>query len=240
MSESKLLLVHGGWAGGWVWETLLEPLRLRGLDVETIERLPCVGDEPAALGDLDDDAAHVRAAVDRIGAPVVVCGQSYGGMVVTEIADHPNVVHSVYLAALWPRRGQSVLDIFGGELPGWIVAHGDGTMTLTRDADAARQVLCADFDPARWQELHARMRPQSQASASTPSTAPARSHPATYVICERDQAVPVEAQEAWAAGADHTIRLGTAHMPQLSAPEELADILARVVTGSTASQPAVQ
>ena len=230
MSKTKLLLVHGGWAGAWVWKPLLEPLRRRGIDAEAIERLPSVGDDPAALGDLDDDADHLRAAIDRIEMPVVLCGQSYGGMVITEVADHPGVIHSVYLAALWPQRGQSVLDLFGDELPDWILARDDGSMTLTGDAERARQALCADFDPARWAEFHARMLAQSQASASTPSTAPARSHPATYVICNRDEAVPVEAQEAWAAGADHTVRLDTAHMPQLSAPEQLADTLERIVT----------
>jgi pimeloyl-ACP methyl ester carboxylesterase len=238
MSEVKLLLIHGGWAGAWVWEPLFEPLRRRGIDAEAIERLPSVGDDPAALGDLDDDADYLRAAIDRIGAPVVLCGQSYGGMVVTEVADHPGVVHSVYLAALWPQRGQSVFDLFGGELPDWILARDDDSLMLTSDAERAHQVLCADLDAARWAGFHARMLLQSQASARTPSTAPARSHPATYVICNRDEAVPVEAQEAWAAGSDHTVRLDTAHLPQLSAPEVLAEILARIVTGTRVGQPA--
>jgi pimeloyl-ACP methyl ester carboxylesterase len=239
MSDAKLLLVHGGWAGAWVWEPLFEPLRRRGIDAEAIERLPSVGDDPAALGDLDDDADHVRAAIDRIGESVVLCGHSYGGMVVTEVADHPSVIHSVYLAALWPQRGQSVFDLFGGELPDWILERDDGTVALTRDVERARRVLCADLDPARWPQLHARMLLQSEASGRTPSTAPARSHPATYVICNRDEAVPIEAQEAWAAGADHTVRLETAHMPQLSAPEKLADVLARIVTGTPAADRAV-
>jgi pimeloyl-ACP methyl ester carboxylesterase len=237
MSEAKLLLVHGGWAGGWVWEPLLEPLRRRGIDAEAIERLPSVGDDPAALGDLDDDADHLRGRIDRIRAPVVLCAQSYGGMVITEVADHPGVIHSIYLAALWPQRGQSVLDLFGGEVPDWIVARDDGTLTLTRDVERARQVLCRDLAPERWPEFHARMDLQSEASARTPSTAPPRSHPTTYVICNRDEAVPVDAQETWAAAADQTVRLDTAHMPQLSAPEELADVLARIVTGLPASQP---
>jgi pimeloyl-ACP methyl ester carboxylesterase len=237
MSEAKLLLVHGGWAGAWIWEPLLEPLRRRGIDTDAIERLPSVGDDPAALGDLDDDADHLRARIDRIGTPVVLCGQSYGGMVITEVADHPGVVHSVYLAALWPQHGQSVLDLLGGEVPDWIVPRDDGTLTLTRDVERARQVLCRDLAPERWSEFHARMKLQSEASARTPSTAPPRSHPSTYVICNRDEAVPVEAQEAWAAIADQTVRLDTAHLAQLPAAEELAAVLARTITGLPASQP---
>lgn len=169
------------------------------------------GDDPAALGDLDDDADHLRGPIDRIVAPVVLCVQSYGGMVIIEVADHPGVVHSVYLAALWPQRGQSVLDLFGGEVADWIVARDDGTLTLTRDVERGRQVLCRDLDRERWPEFHARMDLQSEASARTRSTAPPRPHPTTYVICNHDEAVPVEAQEAWAAAADQTVRLDTAH-----------------------------
>ena len=235
MGEAKLLLVHGGWAGSWMWEPVREPLRRRGVEAEAIERLPSVGRDPSELGDLRGDADYVRSRIDRIGAPVVLCGHSYGGMVITELADHPAVVHSIYLAALWPQRGQSAFDIFGGEAPEWIVLRGDGSCSLADDLELVQEALFADIDPQRAAEAHARMLLQSEASARTPSRAPARSHPTTYVICTRDQAVPVEAQEAMAAAADHVLRLDTTHCPQLSAPEELADALARIVAATGAA-----
>jgi hypothetical protein len=37
----------------------------------------------------------------------------------------------VYLAAFWPQRGQSLLDILGdGPLPGWIVPRDDGSLAI--------------------------------------------------------------------------------------------------------------
>ena len=103
-----------------------------------IERLPSVGRDPSELGDLRGDADYVRSRIDRIGAPVVLCGHSYGGMVITELADHPAVVHSIYLAALWPPRGQSAFDLFGGEAPEWIVLRGDGSCSLADDLELVR------------------------------------------------------------------------------------------------------
>ena len=69
---------------------------------------------------------------------VVLVGHSYGGMVITELADHPKVRHSVYLAAFWPQRGQSLLDLLGdAPLPNWIVQRDDGALEITDDFELA-------------------------------------------------------------------------------------------------------
>jgi pimeloyl-ACP methyl ester carboxylesterase len=235
--QPTLLLVHGAWAGAWIWEPALDPLRQRGVRVEVIERLPSAGTDPSTLGDLGDDAEHVRARVDQIAGPVVLCGHSYGGMVITELADHPTVTHCVYLAAFWPGEGQSVTDLLGGgPLPDWVVDCGDGSFAVSKDVEAVRQALFADLGPDRPADAHARMVLQSAASSFAPSSALSRAHPTTYVLCSEDQALPLDAQEAMAAAADHTVRLYSAHCAQLSSPEQLADVLAETVVGSPAGR----
>jgi pimeloyl-ACP methyl ester carboxylesterase len=229
--RSTLLLVHGAWSGGWPWEPVLDPLLQRGVCVEVIEQLPSAGVDADELGDLRADAAHVRERLSEIAAPVVICGHSYGGMVITECADHPAIMHSVYLTAFWPGPGQSLLDLVGGQPPDWIVDHGDGSLTVTDDVERARQALFTDLDPDRAAKAHARLVPQSAASFATPSSAPARSHPTTYVFCTEDQAIPLTVQEAMSAGADNVVWLRSAHFAQLSCPETLADALAAVVVG---------
>ena len=71
---------------------------------------------------------------------------------------------------------------------------------------------------------------QSAAALGTPSTAPDRQHPTTYMIAaqESDNSIPVAAQEAMAANADQVVRLPAAHMVQLSRPDDLADALGRI------------
>jgi pimeloyl-ACP methyl ester carboxylesterase len=204
-----------------------------------IERLPSAGTAASGLGDLRADAEHVRARLANAEGPIVVCGHSYGGMVITEVADHPAISHSIYLAAFWPGKGQSLLDLVGeGPLPDWIVDRGDGSLAITDDFERARQALFADLDLDRAEWAHRQFVLQAASSFAALSSAPARSHPVTYVLCTNDEAIPPAAQEAMSAPADGIVRMQSAHCPQLSRPEELADVLAGVVVGGHAGAPA--
>jgi pimeloyl-ACP methyl ester carboxylesterase len=197
--------------------------------VDVIEQMPSAGRDPTALGDLQDDVDCVRQVVEAVGQPVVLVGHSYGGMVITELADHPAVAHTVYLSAFWPQQGQSVNDFFGyGHPPNWIVPHDDGTATVTENLDIARDTLCADVDSKRAAENLRRLTPQAMSTLTAPSTAPERSHPATYIICEQDKSIPPAAQEQMAARADHIERLASSHQPMASMPDQLAAVLGRV------------
>ena len=89
--------------GGWVWDDVAERLAKAGHQAYVVDQLPSGGTDPALLGDLSDDADHVRGMLDAMDEPVVLVGHSYGGMVITELADHPKVRHSVYLTAVWPQ-----------------------------------------------------------------------------------------------------------------------------------------
>jgi pimeloyl-ACP methyl ester carboxylesterase len=204
------------------------PLRERGLSVEVIERLPSAGSDPEELSDLAADSEHVRKRLDEASGPVVLCGHSYGGMVITEVADHPAICHSAYVAALWPPEGMSVLDLFNQEVPDWVVEREDGSFDVTDDLEQFHQVMCADVDRDRAAEARKQFVLQSRSSFESKSSAPARSHPASYVICTADECVPVPAQEAMAAAADKTTRMQSGHFPQLSRTAELADVLAEV------------
>jgi pimeloyl-ACP methyl ester carboxylesterase len=86
---TNFVLVHGGLVGGWYWSEVAQRLEKAGHRVEVIEQLPSAGPDPAVLGDLAADVEVVKQAVERVGEPVVLVGHSYGGMVITELADHP-------------------------------------------------------------------------------------------------------------------------------------------------------
>lgn len=226
---TNFVLVHGGFVGGWYWSEVADRLRKAGHRVDVIEQLPSGGTDPAALGDLAADAKVVEQTVERVAEPVILVGHSYGGMVITELADLPAVAHSVYVTAAWPQRGQSLMDLIGaGPPPTWMSAHDDGTIRTTDDLDLLRQALCADVDEQSAYASLRRFLPLSIASATASSSAPDRGHPTTYIICERDQALPLAAQEQLAAAADHQQRLPSSHTPMMSMPDELADALGQV------------
>ena len=120
-------------------------------------------------------------------------------------------------------------DLLGGSVPDWMVLRDDGAVQVSDDAEVVRRSLCADVDGTRFvREVHPRYVLSSWSSLAAPSAAPARTHPATYVVCEHDRALPVDAQQAFADRCDRVERLPSSHSPMLSLPGRLADVLARV------------
>jgi pimeloyl-ACP methyl ester carboxylesterase len=225
---ATIVLVHGGFTDGSYWSDVATRLTELGHHVEVIDQLPSVSyEDPSSLGGLEDDAEAIRAVVDAAEGPVVLVTHSGGGMAVTELADHPNVARSVYIAATFPERGQSALDVLGGAggPTDWIVPGDDGAFRTTDDLDRLRAVLCGDVDEARARESLARRPMQSVASAMTPSNAPERKHPVTYVVTEEDVAIPPAAQWRMAQRADDVVSIRSAHQPMTSAPHDLAALL---------------
>jgi len=85
MTAAGVVLVHGAWAGGWIWDDVLPLLAERGLEARVVD-LPSCGEDAERLTGLDGDAAAVREVLDQTDGDVVLCGHSYGGMVITGAA----------------------------------------------------------------------------------------------------------------------------------------------------------
>jgi pimeloyl-ACP methyl ester carboxylesterase len=100
-----LVLVHGAWHGGWCWQRLTPHLERLGVFVRVVE-LPSVGAAAGSAVDLSRDAATVRSVIDSVPAPLVLCGHSYGGMVISQAAAGArNVARLLYLCAFMPAEG---------------------------------------------------------------------------------------------------------------------------------------
>jgi pimeloyl-ACP methyl ester carboxylesterase len=224
---ATFLLLHGGFCQGWVWKGTADALVAQGHRVHAPD-LPSSGPNAAELGDLAGDVAVVTEQLARADPGVtVLVAHSGGGMVLAEVADHPAVDHSVYVAALRPERGQSVADMLGGQMPRWMaVLPDDGVVRVSDDPDVVRRTLCAEVEEDRFlREVFPRYVSTSLTSLTDASSAPAAGHTTTYVVCEEDQAVPLGAQEAMASATDRVERLPSSHSPMLSMPERLAHLL---------------
>ncbi len=115
-NRRPILLVHGAWHGGWCWRRVAERLRVAGHPVFT-PTLTGLGERVHLRRRDNDLSLHIE---DVLGVmkfesldDVVVCGHSYGGMVITGVADRvAERLHAlVYVDAYVPRDGESVLDI---------------------------------------------------------------------------------------------------------------------------------
>lgn len=222
------VLVHGGFVGGDYWGETASLLRADGHRVAVVEQLSTSAPDAAANGSLARDLEIIEEAIGTLDEPVVLVGHSSGGMAITEFADHPRVGHTAYVAAYWPERGQSILDLLGGAMPPWLEALDDGTAQVVDDVDVRWKTLCADVERNRVEGALRAMRPTTLADAATPSTGPDARHPRTYVVCEHDQALPPPVQEMWAQRADHVVRLPSSHQPMVSMPDRLAEVLGAI------------
>ncbi len=225
--RATIVLVHGAWHGAWCWERVVPLLEQRGLSVRTVE-LPSVGPSGSDRPDLTDDAAAVSAVLDAVGGPILLCGHSYGGMVITRAAaDRSDVNRLVYLCAAMPDSGESGAAVFerAGITAGWLVVD-DGLMSV--DPEQASSVFYGDCDSETQQAAITRLRPMSVAPHLEPvPTAAWRSIPSTYVVCTRDMAIPTEAQRrAFAPQAGEVVELDAGHSPFLSQPAAVAELLA--------------
>lgn len=223
---ATFLLLHGGLCRHRIWQDTADALTSVGHRIEAPD-LPSSGRDAAALGGLADDVATVTEALERTGAETVLVGHSGAGAVLAELADHPDVRHSVYVAALRPRRGQSLADLLGG-LPDWVRTRPDGAAQVSDDPAVVRRALCEDVPEERFlRDVYPHYVLLSLRSLAEVGAAPAAGHGTTHVVCEQDRAVPLDAQEAMASRADRVERLPSSHSPMLSMPGRLAELLER-------------
>src|SRR5271169_3533544 len=85
----NVVLVHGAFADGSGWEAVANILEKDGYRVS-------VAQPPETS--YADDQKYTRAAIDAMGGPVVLVGHSYGGSIITEAGNDPNVAALVYIA----------------------------------------------------------------------------------------------------------------------------------------------
>jgi pimeloyl-ACP methyl ester carboxylesterase len=220
-SSPALVLVHGAWHAPEIWTKLIG--ELPEIDVRNV-RLPSSGNVVSQLGDLYADARTVRSAVESVGGPVVVAASSYGGAVVTEaLAGVDAVKRLIYINAFQLEIGQSILGACNGVPREWWRVHDtEGYVDVVRGMD----IFYNDVNAEDAEQATGALLLQSYASFVQPITQAAwHTIPSSYVIGERDAAIPVGAQEFMAGRAHRTWRLDAGHSPFLSRPAEMAGIL---------------
>lgn len=221
-----ILLVHGAWHNGAGYSRLISSLASRGITATTVElSSAAASDKP--IGDMYQDAQLVSSAVDSIGSDCYVLAHSYGGLPVTEgLAGKKNVRGIIYLTAFVLDVGETLFAACGSVDPVWWQRNADNTR-LT--ANNPLNIFYNTTDPATGEEVAASLRTQSISSFTQPITKTAwKEIDSTYIICEKDNAIPVFAQEAMSQRCKRVMRMDTDHSPFLCAPEELAELIMRL------------
>jgi pimeloyl-ACP methyl ester carboxylesterase len=112
------VLVHGAWHGGWCWRRVADRLRSAGHAVFT-PTLTGLGERAHLLDAGIDLKTHIADVVNVLKweqlTDVVLCGHSYGGMIISGVAEQmaPALRSIVFLDAFVPKNGEAVHDLTG-------------------------------------------------------------------------------------------------------------------------------
>ena len=118
-ARHTFVLVHGAWHGGWCWRRVSDLLERQGHKVFT-PTLTGLGERSHLLRAGINISTHVTDVVNLLKweglSGVVLCGHSYGGMVVSGVAEQmgPAIGSIVFLDAFVPENGDSMANLTSG------------------------------------------------------------------------------------------------------------------------------
>src|SRR5262245_3178977 len=224
----NIVLVHGAFADGSSYAKVIPLLTAKGFHVIAVQN---------PLETLAEDVAATRRAIAMQDGPVILVGHSWAGMVISEAGNDPKVAGLVYIAALVPDDGQSATDVTKAypPTPGLEQAKPDATGWLWLTRKGIDEDFVPDLPPAERAIVYATQGPwNSKALSDRVTTAAWKSKPSWFVIVN-DRMLPPAYERAIAARIDaKTTTLTTGHVPMLSKPQAVADVI--IDAANTAQQ----
>lgn len=230
---ARIILIHGAWGNALNWLRITPRLEERGHSVEAID-LPGHGESavpPGGFGQAD----YVEAVLEWLadGRPAMLVGHSMGGIVVAQVSARApeRVTKAVYVAALLPRDGESLLGLIKlQDAPGVQASVRPGPVEGTTVLDpAAAEALFPEASPREKKAAMAAMSPQSNRAQTDPAViGPGfAAVPRAYVLCTQDRVVTpgLQRQMLAATPCEAVFEMECGHVPQLTHAGELARIL---------------
>jgi pimeloyl-ACP methyl ester carboxylesterase len=228
-TKPSVVFVHGIWADGSSFSKIIPTLQAEGHEVIAAQY---------GLDTLAGDVAAVKSALARVSSPAILVGHSYGGTLITAAGTDPRVAGLVYIAALAPDTDETsqslqakfpVTDVFS------YVEVSDGRVWMRPEG-----VKCFAGDlPEQEQKLvwatHAA--PAADLFTQKVEGTAWRSKPSWYIVANKDRTVQPELERfvAKRMGAT-TYEADTSHVPMLSNPTFVIDVIRAPANAVTSSQ----
>jgi pimeloyl-ACP methyl ester carboxylesterase len=229
-----IVLVHGDWADGSSWNSVIERLQDRRFEVVA---------PPNLLRGPTTDAAYLASYLQTISGPIVLVSHSYGGFVTTNAArGNRNVKALVYIDSFMPEEGETAGALvasagscvdgnglkevpYDGGLDLYLRWEANDTYPGFRDcfANGVRR------DDAR--VLHAVQRPAGAAQFSDPSGPPAwKTIPSWSLIGTLDRVLPPALLEDMSSRAGaRTTRVRAGHLTPITRPNTVTKVILSAV-----------
>jgi pimeloyl-ACP methyl ester carboxylesterase len=232
---ATFVLVHGGGSGGWIWRRMLPYLRGAGHEVHT-PTLTGSGERAHLLRPDTDLETHIEDVLavlkweDLNG--VILVGHSYGGMVITGVADRApgRIRRLVYLDAAHPKAGESLVDLTPEMMA---MAKNDlrtlnGTeVVLGPDTEAVRMVGSKDPGIAAWEGAHRTPFPWKAFTQQLhlSNEAAVMRIPRASINCTATLRMRPKDKLQRALEADHLWEIDTTHDLMVTEPKAVSDML---------------
>lgn len=235
----KIVLVHGGWQGGWAWDDVAAALEEKGHETFHPTMLGHEKDDNRAGVTLSKMADDLIARIkDQDWTEFAIVGHSGGGPLAQLVADAmPDAVKNITFVDAWVLHdGECINDVLPAELVGGLTAMAsaspDNTVPMTRelldnafmqDADAesldrfAQRLISS---PMGWLDQPIRL-----------NSFWAKKHPSAYVFLKEDMAMPSEVYRNMASRLENpkTAESPGSHQAMMTRPRELADAIDSVL-----------
>lgn len=235
---ATFLFVHGAFHGGWCFDLLRPLLEKEGHQVIT-PTLSGVGERAhlAEVGTITLDT-HVKEIVELIEwndlKDVRLAGHSYGGMVITGVADAvPDRVESlIYLDAMTPESGDTVFSLLPSLLSPFVQASAAHGGTLVAPFPAAGFGVGPEFQ--EWVDSKLTLHPIccfTQSIRLTGAHKQIRKRVMVYNSRDIGIVTPYEADYEGLRGAEdtHVYALPVGHDIMIDGAAELAEIILKHV-----------
>src|ERR671917_708667 len=216
-----VVLVHGGFADGSGWQGVYDLLK----DEYSVR----VVQEPNLS--LEGDVAATKMITGAQSGPVVLVGHSYGGAVITEAGNAPEVAALVYIAAFAPDQGESVETLLGTFPPDEpsaedaILPPQDGFLFL--DREKFHESFAADVSAEEAAFMADSQVPWGVEALSGTISEPAwRKKPSWYLVATDDRMIPPPAQRLMSERAGSTVvEEQGSHAIYVSQPAAVTDLI---------------
>jgi len=225
-----IVLVHGDWADGSSWTSVIKRLQDRGFTVVAPPN-PLRG--PAA------DAAYLASYLRTISGPIVLVAHSYGGFVATNAATgNTNVEALVYIDAFIPDEGETLGGLTAGsgscvDDSAFNAVPFDGGVDLylrwepNPPYPGFTECFANGVGPKTAAVLAAVQRPAALAQYGEPSGPPAwKTIPSWSLIGTLDNVIPRALQEEMSTRAGARIsRVRAGHLSLVTRPGDVTKVI---------------
>ncbi len=219
----NVVLVHGAFADGSGWDAVAKILEKDGYTVS-------VAQPPETS--YADDQKYTKAAIDAMGGQVVLVGHSYGGSIITEAGNDPNVSALVYIAAFELDEGESCASIEQAVPQASTAFKADASGNWWIDQAHFAADFAADIPPSVSHFMAIAQVPISTDAFTHKVTSPAwKIKPSFYMVASADRSInPI--QERMMAKRAHatTVEVNASHVAYMSHPKEAAKLIEEAAT----------